>query len=81
MVPGNLVRIDTVFTFREDYIYSVKFTTLDGRVKSFGKEQPNYGPGRVETFTLTPQERLLGAEIYHDGSTVCGVQWIKWGPS
>ena len=39
-----------------------------------------WNAGRIESFSLEPEEVLLGAEFDHTEKHTVGVTWIKWNP-
>ena len=64
----------------EALIHSIKFegdsTKEIGLVDKEDTEDENR-KGRVERFTMQPNEKLLGVEMFHDTAYVYGIRWLK----
>ena len=80
-LPSDLGKIETVFTNNQCWIYEIRLYNSSGTIiKTLGRPNSKFGPGRVETFTIANNERLLGFEAHHNGLSVFGLTWLKWSP-
>lgn len=68
--------IETIFSEGEYFLQFIKF--MGDEAVTIGKKDDTRPHGRIETFNLERNERLLGFEIHHDGDSTFGVTWIKW---
>ena len=73
----NIKAIETVIQKCEEAIHHFTFTFRDGTTITVGGTDPDYPPGRSNTFTIQDDERLLGAQMTHGAYHIYGITWLK----